>query len=75
MNRRLPTFIWRLRNTNWEGDERLFDILVKDGFIIDGSGNPWFRADVAIEDGKIAKIGRISASFQCCAVVLDIDSI
>jgi dihydroorotase-like cyclic amidohydrolase len=40
----------------------LFDILVKDGFVIDGSGNPWFRADVGIEDGKIVKIGRIPAS-------------
>jgi N-acyl-D-amino-acid deacylase len=44
------------------GYEKLFDILVKNGFIVDGSGNPWFRADVAIEDGKINKIGRISTS-------------
>ncbi len=40
----------------------MFDILIKNGFIIDGSGNPWFKADIAIEEGKICKIGRISIS-------------
>ncbi|MFQ6076772.1 MAG: amidohydrolase family protein [Candidatus Bathyarchaeia archaeon] len=35
-----------------------FDILIKNGRIVDGTGNPWFRADVAIKDGRITKIGR-----------------
>ncbi|MFX1450326.1 MAG: amidohydrolase family protein, partial [Promethearchaeota archaeon] len=33
-----------------------YDILIKNGRIIDGAGNPWYYADVAIKDGKIVKI-------------------
>ena len=39
-----------------------FDLLIKNGRIIDGSGNPWFRGDVAIKDGRIAQIGHIDQS-------------
>ena len=34
------------------------DILVQNGRVVDGSGNPWFYADIAIEDGKISAIGK-----------------
>jgi N-acyl-D-amino-acid deacylase len=27
--------------------------------VVDGSGNPWFRADVAIANGRIGKVGRV----------------
>ncbi|MGQ9780807.1 MAG: N-acyl-D-amino-acid deacylase family protein [Nitrososphaeria archaeon] len=37
----------------------MFDILIKGGRIVDGTGNPWFKADVAIKDGKIARIGQL----------------
>ena len=37
-----------------------YDLLIKNGFVVDGSGAPRFAADVAISDGKIAKIGRIN---------------
>src|SRR5215469_16532964 len=36
-----------------------FDILIKNGRIIDGSGNPWFAADVGIRGDRIAAIGRL----------------
>lgn len=35
------------------------DILIKNGRIVDGSGNSWYRADLAILDGKIAAIGKL----------------
>jgi N-acyl-D-amino-acid deacylase len=40
----------------------VYDLLIINARIVDGSGNPWFRADVAIKDGRIARIGRVSAA-------------
>lgn len=37
-----------------------FDLIIKNGFIVDGSGNPWFKGDIAIKDKKIVSIGSIS---------------
>ena len=37
-----------------------YDLLVKNGTVVDGSGSPGYRADVGIIDGKIAAIGRIN---------------
>lgn len=39
-----------------------FDIVILNGKIIDGSGNPWFKADIGIKDGKIIKIGNLKFS-------------
>lgn len=38
---------------------RPYDLIIKRGFIIDGSGNPWYKADIAIKGKKIVKIGVI----------------
>lgn len=35
----------------------MFDLIIKNGRVVDGSGNPWFKADVGIRNGKIAKVG------------------
>jgi N-acyl-D-aspartate/D-glutamate deacylase len=37
-----------------------YDLVIKNGSVVDGSGNPQYRADVAVQDGKIAAIGRIN---------------
>jgi N-acyl-D-amino-acid deacylase len=36
-----------------------FDIVIQGGRIVDGTGAPWYIADLGIRDKKIAKIGRI----------------
>jgi N-acyl-D-amino-acid deacylase len=46
-----------------------FDLIIKGGRIVDGTGNPWFVADVAIKDGRIAALGKLDN--QQAARVID----
>ncbi len=34
------------------------DILIKEGIIVDGTGNPWFNGDIGIQGDKIAYVGK-----------------
>ncbi len=36
-----------------------YDIVIRGGRLLDGTGNPWVAADIAIKDGRIVRIGRI----------------
>jgi N-acyl-D-amino-acid deacylase len=36
-----------------------YDLLIRNGHIIDGTGSPWYSADIAIQNGRIVKIGMI----------------
>ena len=37
-----------------------YDIVIRGGRVLDGAGNPWIMADVAIKNGKFARIGKIA---------------
>jgi N-acyl-D-amino-acid deacylase len=36
-----------------------FDVLIRNGHIMDGTGSPWYSADVGIRNGRIAAVGRL----------------
>jgi N-acyl-D-aspartate/D-glutamate deacylase len=37
-----------------------FDIVIRNGHIIDGTGSPWYSADLGIRDGRVAAIGNLA---------------
>jgi dihydroorotase/N-acyl-D-amino-acid deacylase len=41
---------------------RQFDTVILNGHVVDGTGSPWYAADVGIRDGRIAAIGRLAGA-------------
>jgi len=41
-----------------------YDLVIKNGRIIDGSGNPWFKADIGVSGGAIAAVSGTDAAME-----------
>src|SRR5690348_14478239 len=39
--------------------EPKYDLLIRNGRIVDGTGNPWFYGDVAVLRGRILAVGKV----------------
>jgi N-acyl-D-amino-acid deacylase len=39
----------------------LLDVIIKNGRLVDGTGNPWFKADIGIKSGKVLKINDLGS--------------
>ncbi|MFZ5972061.1 MAG: N-acyl-D-amino-acid deacylase family protein [Bacteroidota bacterium] len=46
------------------GIGQTFDILIKNGKIVDGTGNSWYYGDIGIANGKIVAVGRLQGEAQ-----------
>ncbi|MCX6214745.1 D-aminoacylase [Spirosoma sp.] len=59
LNRLLPFFICFLIPLLIQAQP--YDLVIKNGRVVDGTGNPWVYADVAIQNGRIVRVGVIPA--------------
>jgi N-acyl-D-aspartate/D-glutamate deacylase len=39
--------------------EPVYDIVIRNGRVLDGAGNPWIAGDVAIKNGRFVRIGKV----------------
>ncbi len=51
-----------------EKSPAVYDIVITNGRIIDGSGSPWYSGDIGIRDGRIAAIGNLAAAQRARAI-------
>src|SRR5262245_11958097 len=49
-----------------------FDLIVKNGMVVDGTGFSRYRADVAVKDGRIVEMGRVRGA---AATTIDADGL
>ena len=47
----------------------MLDVLIRDGWVADGTGSPPFLGDVAIEDGRVVEVGRLGESATATRVI------
>ncbi len=55
------SFVWLLMCTPAlaRAQGEVYDVVIRNGRVIDGTGSPWYAADVGIRDGRIAAIGML----------------
>jgi N-acyl-D-amino-acid deacylase len=50
--------------TSVEGFHMPYDLIIKNGTIVDGTGAPRYRSDLAVVDGRIDEIGHFAGPAQ-----------
>jgi N-acyl-D-amino-acid deacylase len=58
----LMIFTLWLATSNLVQAQSAFDLVITNGHIIDGTGSPWYSADLGIRDGKVAAIGNLTSA-------------
>src|SRR5690348_13114339 len=44
------------------GQSAPYDVVIRNGHVIDGTGSPWYAGDIGIRDGRIAAIGDLASA-------------
>ena len=44
------------------GQPQQYDLIVRNGRVLDGTGNPWFPADIGVRDGRIITVGSLGTA-------------
>ncbi len=52
----------RLRAQEAAAAQAEYDVVIRNGHIIDGTGSPWYSGDIGIRDGRIAAIGDLAGA-------------
>ena len=55
----VAAFVWLSCAAADEG--KPYDLILRGGTIVDGSGNPWYFGDLALQGDRIAALGKIPA--------------
>jgi N-acyl-D-amino-acid deacylase len=55
-------FLLPLLLATWAACAQPYDVVIRNGHIVDGTGSPWYAADVGIRAGKIAAIGNLAGA-------------
>jgi N-acyl-D-aspartate/D-glutamate deacylase len=56
----LLTGVFVVSLTACQADPLPYDLVITNARIVDGSGNPWYRGDVAIQGGQVVAVGRLT---------------
>ena len=59
MNPAFPSFLLLLI-ASVAAAQQPYDIVISGGRVVDGTGSPWYRADIAIREGQIVAIGSLA---------------
>ena len=51
-----------LASANSASAQERYDVILRNGRVLDGSGNPWFRADVALRSDRIVAVGDLDGA-------------
>ena len=55
-----PSTAASLPGLSQDTPQATYDVVFRGGRVFDGSGNPWVHADIGVNDGRIAAVGRIA---------------
>src|SRR5687768_7129406 len=69
--RRMTALLFTLWTTATVAQEPTYDLVLRGGTVVDGTGAPRYRADVAIRGDRIARIDRNGIDANTARLVLD----